>query len=193
MVFDGEKMSKSLGNNVLVTDLVDKGFSPMALRYLILTSHYRKGLNFTWSSIAGAQSAYDKLAQFVRGAKGERKELSQEKLKKLDGFRTRFMAAVNEDMGWPGALAGMWEMIKSNIPDYDKADQLLDWDQILGLGLAEIGEDLVPEEVKRLGQDREQLRRAGKYVEADGARMKVEKLGWTIEDTKMGSKFKHAK
>lgn len=193
LVFDGEKMSKSLGNNVLVTDLVEKGFSPMALRYLILTSHYRKGINFTWSSIAGAQSAYDKLAQFVRSSKGERKELSQEKLKKLDGFRQRFMEAVNEDMGWPAALAVVWEMIKSNIPDYDKVDQLLDWDQILGLGLAGVGEEAVPEEVKRLGQEREQLRRAGKYVEADGARMRVEKVGWIIEDTKMGPKFKHVK
>ena len=150
-------------------------------------------MNFTWSSIAGAQSAYDKLIQFVRSAKGERKELSQEKLKKLDGYRQRFMEAVGEDMGWPGSLAVMWEMIKSNIPEYDKVDQLLDWDQILGLGLSEIGEEAVPEEVKRLGQEREQLRRAGKYVEADGARMKIEKLGWIIEDTKMGSKFKHAK
>ena len=193
LVFDGEKMSKSLGNNVLVTDLVEKGFSPMALRYLILTSHYRKGINFTWSSIAGAQSAYDKLTQFVRSAKGERKELSQEKLKKLDGYRQRFMQAVNEDMGWPAALAVMWEVIKSNIPDYDKMDQILDWDQILGLGLSEIGEETVPEEVKALGQEREQLRRAGKYVEADGARMKIEHLGWTVEDTKMGPKFKHAK
>lgn len=193
LVFDGEKMSKSLGNNVLVTDLVEKGFSPMALRYLILTSHYRKGINFTWSSIAGAQSAYDKLTLFVRSSKGERKELSQEKLKKLDGFRQRFMTAVSEDLGWPGALAVVWEMIKSNIPDYDKVDQLLDWDQILGFGLAEMGEDVVPEEVKRLGQEREQLRRAGKYVDADGARMEVEKLGWTIEDTKMGPKFRHAK
>lgn len=193
LVFDGEKMSKSLGNNVLATDLVEKGFSPMALRYLILTSHYRKGLNFTWSSIAGAQSAYDKLTQFVRSSKRERKELSQEKLKKLDGIRQRFMDALNEDMGWPAALAVVWEMIKSNIPDYDKVDQLLDWDQILGLGLSEIGQDVVPEEVKRLGQEREQLRRAGKYVEADGARMRVEKTGWIIEDTKMGPKFKHAK
>ncbi len=194
LVFDGEKMSKSLGNNILVTDLVEKGFSPKALRYLILTSHYRKGLNFTWSSIAGAQSAYDKLKQFVVESRIRNKEsrvsLSKEKMKKLDGFRERFMAAVNEDMGWPGALAVMWEMIKSNIPDYDKVDQVLDWDQLLGLGLAEAGKEEVPDEIKALGWEREQLRRTGRFVEADGMRMKAEELGWLIEDTKMGPRFK---
>ncbi|MBI2587534.1 class I tRNA ligase family protein, partial [Candidatus Amesbacteria bacterium] len=194
LVFDGEKMSKSLGNNILVTDLVEKGFSPKALRYLILTSHYRKGLNFTWSSIAGAQSAYDKLKQFVVESRIRNKEsrvsLSKEKMKKLDGFREMFMAAVNEDMGWPGALAVMWEMIKSNIPDYDKVDQVLDWDQLLGLGLAEAGKEEVPDEIKALGWEREQLRRTGRFVEADGMRMKAEELGWLIEDTKMGPRFK---
>ncbi|TSC86687.1 MAG: cysteinyl-tRNA synthetase [Microgenomates group bacterium Gr01-1014_16] len=196
LVFDGEKMSKSLGNNVLVTDLIEKGFSPMALRYLILTSHYRKGINFTWSSIAGAQSAWDKIKEFVKSSmfnvqgSMRRTGLSREKLKKLEGFRERFMQAVSEDMGWPGALAVVWEMMKSNIADYDKVDQLLDWDQILGLGLAGVGEEVVPEEVKKLGQERDQLRKAGKYVEGDAARMQIEKLGWIIEDTKMGPKYK---
>ncbi len=191
LVFDGEKMSKSLGNNILVTDLIQKGFSPLALRYLILTSHYRKGMNFTWSSLAAAQSAYDKLCQFVRAARNAqpamRKELSKEKLKKIDQFRVRFLEAVNNDLNFPQGLAILWEMVKSNIPDMDKVDLVLDWDQILGLGLANVQEGIeVPEEVTKLAGERESLRKAGKFVEADRVRMQIEALGFTIKDTAMG-------
>lgn len=194
LVFDGEKMSKSLGNNILVSDLIEKGFSPLAHRYLILTSHYRKGLNFTWSSIAGAQTAYDKLREFVKkcsvlSAQG-RTALSKEKLKKLDRFREKFLESVNNDLNFPQGLAVVWEMMKSNIPDMDKREQLLDWDQILGLGLTEAQTGVeVPEEVKRLAGERESLRKAGKFVLADEVRMKVEELGYTIKDTNGGPVF----
>jgi len=122
-----------------------------------------------------------------------RVELSREKLKKLDGFRLRFQGAVDEDMGLPQAIAVVWEMLKSNIPDYDKLDALLDWDQVLGLNLANVGEEEVPEEVRRLGAEREALRVAGRYVEADHARMAIEKVGWEVRDTSLGPKFSKIK
>lgn len=188
-------MSKSQGNVYRVEDVIEKGFSPLSLRYLFLTAHYKSPLNFTWSGLAAAQTALDKLKEFVRGTRQKalgtsRVELSKEKLKKLDGFRDRWQAAVNEDMGLPQGLAVMWEMLKSNIPDYDKLDALLDWDQVMGLNLANVGEVEVPEEVKRLGADREALRRTGRYVDADRVRMEVEKLGWTVEDGQAGPKYK---
>ena len=176
-----------------------RGYSPLALRYLYLTAHYRSLLNFTWSSLTAAQNAFDKLKEFVKSAKYEvlsakRKELSQEKLKKVDGFRERFLEAVNNDLGFPQGLAVVWEMLKSNIPDYDKADLLLDWDQILGLDLANVqmGEE-VPMEVKELAASREQLRQSGKFVEGDEVRMRIEKLGWKVEDSPVGPRFKHVK
>lgn len=196
LVVDGEKMSKSLGNNILVTDLVAKGFSPMALRYLIITSHYRKGINFTWSSLAGAQTALDKLNQFVQSVRvkewegGSRTELSREKLKKLDGYKARFAEAINDDLGFGQAIAVVWEMMKSNIPDYDKCDQLMDWDEVLGLKLGAGAEIQVPSQVRSLGLERENLRREGKFVEADEVRMQIEKLGWTVEDSKNGQVYK---
>ena len=199
LLVDGEKMSKSLGNNILVTDLEAKGFSPLALRYLFLTSHYRKGINFTWSSLAAAQNAYDKLQGFVQSVRaGEyksvsRTQLSKEKEKKMEGYRDRFMAAVNDDMGFPQALAVVWEMVRSNIPDYDKLDQLLEWDQILGLRLGESRQADVPMEIKDLAARREELRKAGKFVEADEVRTKIESAGWTVDDSKFGPKLKQIK
>ena len=196
LVVDGTKMSKSLGNLFRVEDVTEKGFSPLALRYLYLTAHYRSPLNFTWSALAAAQTAYDRLVAFVRATRkmaSARVELSREKLKKLDGFRLRFQGAVDEDMGLPQAIAVVWEMLKSNIPDYDKLDALLDWDQVLGLNLANVGEEEVPEEVRRLGAEREALRVAGRYVEADHARMAIEKVGWEVRDTSLGPKFSKIK
>ena len=195
LTVEGAKMSKSQGNVYRVEDVIEKGFSPLSLRYLFLTAHYKSPLNFTWSGLAAAQTALDKLKEFVRGTRQKalgtsRVELSKEKLKKLDGFRDRWQAAVNEDMGLPQGLAVMWEMLKSNIPDYDKLDALLDWDQVMGLNLTNVGEVEVPEEVKRLGADREALRRTGRYVDADRVRMEVEKLGWTVEDGQAGPKYK---
>jgi cysteinyl-tRNA synthetase len=196
LMIDGEKVSKSLGNSILVPDIMEKGFSPLALRYLVLTSHYRKGLNFTWSSLAAAQAAWEKLNEFVQSRRVEeykggsgRVTLSKEKAKKLDGYRQRFDEAINNDMQFPMALAVVWEMMKSNIPDYDKADTLRDWDQVLGLKLGQGEELVVPTEIKDMVENRNQLRREGKFVQADQVRVELEKLGWKIEDSIMGAKI----
>lgn len=195
LTVDGAKMSKSLDNFYRVEDVEEKGYNPLALRYLYLTAHYRSPLNFTWSSLSGAQTALDKLVEFVKvqrdkGAEGQRTELSKEKLKKIDQYRARFLAAVGDDLAVPAALAVLWEMLKSNISDYDKLDLLLDWDQILGLNLTNIGAVVVPEEIHKLGVDREVLRRDGKFVEADNLRMELEKLGWAVLDTPTGTRYK---
>jgi len=191
LMVDGQKMSKSLGNMYRIEDVTEKGFNAMALRYLYLTAHYRTPLSFTWSSLAAAQSAYDKLCEFVRAGGREggraRVELSKEKMKKIGQYRERFLEVVNNDLNFPQGLAVVWEMIKSNIPDMDKADLLLDWDQILGLSLVSAREDIkVPEEVTRMVNEREGLRKSGKFVEADAVRMQIEKLGFIVKDGPTG-------
>lgn len=193
---DGVKMSKSLGNYYRVQDVLERGFSPMGLRYLYLMAHYRTPQNFTWSTLAAAQTTYDKLKEFMLQAskhtgEGSRTELSREKMKKLDEYKARFIEAMNSDLGTPQALAVMWEMIKSNIPDYDKRDTLLDWDQILGLRLNEVGATIeTPEEIRELAAKRQTLRDAGKFVEADSVRMEIEDKGWDVRDTPVGPQLK---
>ena len=115
---DGQKMSKSLGNFYKLDDVVSKGFTPMALRYLYLTAHYRSPLNFTWSSLAGAQTALDKLKAFMKSETVTK--LQSNKSKKVDEYKNKFMDAINNDLNFPMAIAVVWEMIKSNIPDTDK-------------------------------------------------------------------------
>lgn len=191
LLVDGERMATSKNNNFKLPDIMSRGFNPLALRYLYLTAHYRSPLNFTWSSLTAAQTALEKLYEFVRQVRAKpqntsRVELSVEKLKKLDGFRSRFWDNVYDDLQFPKAVAVVWEMLKSNIPDYDKLDLLLDLDQVLGLKLVEVGQITTPSEIMSMALQREELRKSGKFVEADSLRLKIEKLGWLVKDTKTG-------
>jgi cysteinyl-tRNA synthetase len=120
----GEKMSKSLGNFVTAQELVEKGYDPIAMRYLILTSHYKKGLNFSYESLDSAQNALENLRNLVASLKSQsdRTILSAEKESKADDFREKFIAALSDDINVPQALAVVWDMLKSNIPTGDKYD-----------------------------------------------------------------------
>lgn len=188
----GEKISKSLGNMILVSDIQERGFNPLALRYLILTSHYRKGLVFTWESLEAAQTALNKLYETYA-------ELGKSKKEKKDTgeWEKKFMDAVENDLNMPLAMSVVWDMLKSKLDDSQKHHLLHEWDKILGLKLDEgskdAGEVEAPEKVEELLEERERLRKAKKFIEADKIRIKINKLGYVIEDTPEGPKIRKAK
>lgn len=188
LLVDGKKMSKSLNNFYTVKDIEEKGFDPMALRYLYLTAHYRKQLNFTWESLSGAQTTLNRLRSIVAGLRDEKERnvLSEEKLSKVEEYRNKFDAAMNDDLNTPEALAVLWEAVKSNIPGTDKLDLLLSFDEILGLGLSQVdgSNKQIPNEVKELVEKREKLRLEGKFEEADKIRKEIEELGFPVQDVK---------
>lgn len=200
LLVDGKKMSKSLGNFYTLRDVEQKGFEPMAFRYLILTGHYRDKLNFTWESLQAAQTAYNRLKSQVASfnSKGDISVLSEEKQEKVDKFREEFFEAVNDDLNMPQALAVVWEVVKSNIPSQDKRDLLILFDEVLGLGLEkdkdtdiDIDKDKdVPEDVMQLVRDREEARKAGDFIKADELRDKIREMGYIIEDKTEGTKVK---
>ena len=182
---DGQKMSKSLKNFWRLNDVVDKGFEPLALRYLFLTAHYRTKMNFTEGSLASGAEAYRKLKSMVaswQGVKG-RTQLSEEKLSKVQEYSIQFKSAIEDDLNLPQALAVVWAMVKSNIPETDKNELIADWDQVLGLNLTEpVKKKSVPKDVQTLINQRESLRKEGKYKEADKLREQIEAKGFKIED-----------
>lgn len=138
LLVDGGRMGKSLGNAYTVSHIEERGYDPLALRYFYLTGHYRKQLNFTWEALAGAATALAKLRKMYQNFvsdQAERTTLSSEKLAQLEQYQSEFRAAIENDLAMPKALATVWGMVKSNIPNYDKADLLLEWDQVLGLGV----------------------------------------------------------
>jgi cysteinyl-tRNA synthetase len=197
----GEKMSKSLGNFFTIDDVLEKGFDPKALRLLFLTTHYRSEMNFTWESLAGIQKSWEKLVALIQTFKQntQRTVLSPEKLTKVDEYRTRFFDFMEDDLKTPEAIAVMWEVTKSNIPGEDKYDLLVEFDEVLGLGLAtaevstakiSTAQDLeaLPAEVQKLVNDRQKARQEKNWSIADDLRTQLDTLGFEVKDEAEGQK-----
>lgn len=190
LMVDGKKMSKSLGNFYTIEDIEKKGFNPLALRYFYLGAHYRKQLNFTWEALSAAQATLDKLRGVVSGLKSskERNALSNEKMQKVEDYRKRFDEALGDDINTPQALSILWEAIKSNISSSDKYDLILSFDEVLGLDLSRISEEIeVPEEIQKLLNQRESLRNQGDFKKSDLIRKQIEQKGFSVKDTPLGS------
>lgn len=181
LLVDGQKMSKSLGNIFTIDDVIKKGFSPLALRYLYLQTHYRQEMNFTWESLEAAQNAFEKLKNEISGWENPAIGCAE--------YEERFLQAINDDLNMPRALAIVWELVKSDYPTGAKAESLFEMDKVLGLGLEKVTEvekvssvEKVPEEVAALIKEREELRKKKRYHLADQLRNKIKKMGYEIED-----------
>jgi cysteinyl-tRNA synthetase len=181
---DGNKMSKSTGNIYTVEDVVKKGFDPLALRYLFLQTHYRMEMNFTWESLQAAQIAYKRLVEEVASLRNPKGGVPE--------YEEKFLEAIDDDLNMSKALSVVWELIKSDYSDSDKAESLLKMDQVLGLDLEKAREKsksikiVVPTDVQMLIEERNSLRKQGSYTQADHIRNKIKKLGYNVKDTEKG-------
>lgn len=184
LLVDEQKMAKSSGNFYTLRDLENKKFSPLAFRYLVLTSHYRSKLNFTWKSLGAAQNALENLYEFMESI-GERQ--ATKKSRNPNAYEKRFTAAINDDLNTPKALAVVWDIVKDqNLLSKSKKQLLLKFDKVLGLGLNKIKIVKIPTKIKELVEKREELRRSKQFIQADRLRKKIERLGYKIEDTPYG-------
>lgn len=192
LLVDSQKMSKSLNNFYTIEDLAKQKIDSLALRLLFLQTHYRQQMNFTWESAQAAQEAYNKLKELAISLKSQtqRTELSEDKLKQIDEFRDRFKQALTNDLQMPQAVAVMWEMLKSNVPSPDKLDLLFEFDKVLGLNLATVKEETIPEEIQQLAEERERARQENNFAKADELRKIIEEKGYSVKDTDQGYKLK---
>ncbi len=189
LLVDSGRMGKSLGNAYTVGEIVGKGFDPLALRYFYMTGHYRKQLNFTWDGLEAAGTALSKLRQIYQAAKSDQSQrvsLSSEKMEKIESYQHNFRQALENDLNMSEAMAVAWEVAKSNIPNYDKLELLNQFDRVLGLDLAygiqHTADSEIPEQVEKLIEQREAVRKMRNYAEADKIRADIEKLGYRVED-----------
>jgi cysteinyl-tRNA synthetase len=195
LTVDGGRMGKSLGNAYRLADLAAKGFSPMDLRYFYLTGHYRKQLNFTWESLTAAKKSLHILREMAikfLDNETERTVLSGDKLDKIDDYRQRFKDALENDLNMPEALSAVWEMVKSNIPGKDKHELLLEFDQVLGFGVADWKEEVVEvtPALKQILDERLKARQQGDYVRSDELRQQLLDLGFEVVDTVGGQQLR---
>ncbi len=181
---EADKISKSKGNIILVSDISKKGLNPLAFRYLCLTTHYRSKMNFSWEALEGANNAllsvYTKIEELQKS--GLPKTLSPEGQKLLE----EFTADINNDLDMSKALALLHETLKSSLPPAEKYALLLEYDKIFGLGFGNIKTTIVPPEILAIAQERQQARQNKDWNKSDLLRQKIENLGWTIKDSSQG-------
>ena len=176
------KMSKSKGEILTLDKLIEKGFDPLSYRYLCLTCHYKSKLNFSFSSLKQAQTAYFNLKEklsSLKDAKGEKGE----------DYKKEFLKYINDDLDTPKALALIWKLINDKkVSDKAKHSLILDFDKVLGLNLKV--KDKIPKEIIELAKQREEFRNNKDFHKADAIRKKIEKQGYQIEDTDINYKIK---
>lgn len=190
---DGGKMSKSLGNTYTISQLEEKGISPLAFKLFCFTAHYRNKLNFTFEGAYGAQKALERLYDsYIKNANGV-DDVDEDIIKE---YEERFLAYINDDMNMPGAMSVVWEIARNAKKSIKFADLLLKFDKVLGLDMKnaenyllefkhEESEEL-PKEIKVLVEERKQARAEKNWAKSDEIRDRIISLGYSIKDTKDG-------
>lgn len=193
LLADGGRMGKSLGNAYTLHDIKKKGLDPLSLKYFYLTGHYRKQLNFTWEALEAANNAYQKLKNHVveilltSDVNNPRYRMSGG----AEKFKKDFLGAVSDDLQAPKALAILWEALKSDLQPSEKLDLLLDFDKVFGFGLDKIEakQEIIPDEILKLVQEREEARKSEDFKKSDELRKIINKKGYDIKDTEKGSEI----
>ncbi len=182
LLVDGGRMGKSLGNAYTVSDVEQRGFDPLTVRYLYLTAHYRDKLNFTWKSLEAAQHALDNLRDMVRTWDAPRIGCAE--------YEQQFATSLMNDLATPQALATLWDMVKSEYPTSAKHASLLKMDEVFGLRLSQVQKQPLTRDEQRLLAEREEARKRRDFSTADRIRATLEKAGLIIEDTVQGPKWR---
>jgi len=191
ILVDGKKMSKSLGNFYKLKDIIEKGYSPSDLRYFYLLKHYRQPLNFTWKNLENAKNSLKRLRSIITGLK-ENKEKKNKK--NIEMARSQFLEIMNDDLNVPRALSFLWEILRDDkLRGSEKYFLALEFDKVFGLKLGEEEKIFIPEQIKKLVEEREKLRKQGNWKKADEIREKIKKAGFQINDTKEGPIIKKLK
>lgn len=199
---EGDKASKSRGNIFTLRELVEKGFDPLAIRYLLLSAPYRTPLNFAFDGLKAAAAALDRLKNFRRrvreasavdGGPGRASEAAHRAL-------TAFQEAMDEDLNTSAALAALFNMVNDvnqsidarDLTEADRAAALDALEQINGVFgvLKDEAAEEVPAKVLALVDARTEARRSRDFKRADDIRNEIAELGFVLEDTPEGTKVR---
>src|SRR5580765_1252 len=206
LIVDEQKMSKSLGNTYTIPDVVARGYRPSAVRYLLLSAHYRKQLNFTWASLAQAEEALRRLTDFlVRLGTVAREGAHPEIADRVAATRQEFAGAMEDDLNTAAALGAIFDLVRAlnsaidagqlgagDVPAIREA--FAGFDQVLGvLSLRQAEDDRPPvpvDEIERLIEDRHAARRRRDFAAADRIRDDLAARGVLLEDSAGGTRWK---
>ena len=193
LMFDGEKMSKSKGNLYTIQELIEKGFKKNAIRYALISSHYRQNYNFTFDGLKAAEQAIDKIRQCVFTIKEKAKTNSASSVRdEVTAFTEKaindFGDALGDDLNISKALAAVFELVrqanKLDNPTTDEADVIVQAIQKIDsvLGVLETSEESVPAEIMDMAEQRKQAKQNRDWAKADALRDAITAAGYAIED-----------
>jgi cysteinyl-tRNA synthetase len=201
LLVEGKKMAKRLGNFYTLRDLLARGLDPLAIRYLLLSTHYRQQFNFTFEALDAAKKAIERLANLHRRLQDANGKGNSEELGRLvKTVQTCFGGAMDDDLNVSVALASLFDFVRdiNNLLDENalskdeaaKVSSLIaDFDQVLGV-IPKPKEEVLPAEAQDLIKKREEARKAKDWKTADAARARLKAMGIVIEDTAKGVRWK---
>ena len=196
LLADGVKMAKSAGNSFIMSDIEAQGLDPMAFRYLCMTARYNTRLNFTFTSLRAAQRGLQRLKNRVWEWMIERDEAvvagtASPNGAALEEWHGRFLDAATSNLDLPGALAITWAMARADLSAVTKLELVQRFDQVLGLGLLDVGDEYeTSQEVLEQLLRRAHLRDMAEYGAADQIRDALEDSGYVVEDHQRGSRIR---
>jgi len=204
LMVEGQKMSKSLGNFYTLRDILEKGYAPEAIRYLLISAPYRKQLNFTFDGLKAAAAAIERLRNFETRLKTERFDqgLDEEQETRSAQALAAYHEGLDDDLNTADALGAVFEFIRQTNIAMDQgrfragnregAQRLLDdFDSVFDVlrpGLQEGA--LTDEEVEARIRERTEAKKARDFARADRIRAELLEKGILVEDTRDGVRWK---
>ncbi len=192
LILSSIKMSRSIGNVILLSKLEEQGIDPMAYRYLLLTAHYRSKLNFTDDSILAAQNGLNNLRADIASLPAVRASSTQQSWStEAQQVRAAFQQAINDDLDLPTALSLTRETARNNkIAPEDRHRLILDFDRVLGLHLDTVEANaprVLSNEVLALVRQRDEARASRNWKRSDEIRDELKAQGYEVRDTPKGT------
>jgi len=202
LLVEGKKMAKKFGNFYTLRDLLGKGYDPIVIRFLLLSTHYRAQFNFTFEGLDAAAGAVERLRNFVRRLRDANGEGSGGQVAELArGVQASFGEAMDDDLNVSVALGALFDFVRevnalldAGVVSRSEADEvgalMQGFDGVLGvIGEAEM-EEALPKEAEELIKKREEARKAKDWARADALRLKLREMGVVVEDTPQGVRWR---
>jgi len=201
LLVEGKKMSKRFGNFYTLRDLLAKGYDPIVIRYLLMSTHYRQQFNFTFEGLEAAKAAVERLRNFVRRLHEVEGTTATGKVATLTAkLESCFGGSMDDDLNIGIALSSLFDFVRemnalldANLVSKQEAADvgglMMRIDSVLGvIGKVEV-EEALPQDIDALVQKREAARKAKNWKEADAIRAQLKAMGIVLEDTAQGVRW----